>query len=146
MIQLNFNLVDQRIIENNLIKECAKQRIGIFAKTPLCFGLLTGNYQKKTDFPIYDHRNRWSKEQIKIWAEACNLFSSQVSTEKTQTNAQIALRFCLSFSQISSVVTGILTPEHVRENAKSSLMGPFSSTIKNDFIKIYQNHRFYISS
>ena len=78
MIQLNFNLVDQRIIENGILEKCDDQGIAIFARTPLCFGLLTGDYATHQNFHTNDHRGKWSESQIKIWATAFSLFGNKI--------------------------------------------------------------------
>lgn len=143
-IQVNFNMVDQRALEIGLFDKCAELGVGVIARTPLCFGFLTGKYTANDKYAAADHRSRWNPEQIERWANAYKLFASELVENKKQTNAQIALRFCLSYTAVSTTIPGMLTEEHVEENALSSELGPFSAVILERFNKIYQKHKFFI--
>jgi len=143
-IQVNFNLSDQRSLDLGLFEQCETHGVGIIARTPLCFGFLTGYYSANDNYAAGDHRARWSTEQIERWANAYKLFVRHIPERNEQTNAQIALRFCLSYPQISTVIPGMLIPEHVEENVQSSLAGPFQSTILDQFNKIYKENQFFI--
>ena len=112
----------------------------------MCFGFLTGNYNSKITFHKDDHRKRWSKEQINLWSSAYKLFLKKFNNENRLTSAQISLRFCLSFPEISTIIPGMLTKEHVRENILSSELGGYSKEIINKFKKIYSNNNFFIKS
>ena len=145
-IQLNFSLVDQRIIENGVLEKCQVKNVGVFAKTPLCFGFLSGNYTSANKFSSGDHRSKWDPEQIKRWANAYKLFMCSPSVPNDQTNVQVALQFCLSFPQVTAVMPGMLTPEHVEENVKSSKLGKLPMKSLQMFCKIYQKHQFFIQN
>jgi len=143
-IQVNFNLVDQRASEIGLFEKCNQKGVGIISRTPLCFGFLTGKYNADDNYEATDHRSKWTFKQIDTWANAYKLFISDLTESEKQTNAQIALRFCLSFSHISTVIPGMLTSQHVEENSSSSDLGPFSSLIIEKFSQIYSKHQFFI--
>ena len=145
-IQLNFSLVDQRIIENGVLEKCQIKNVGVFVRTPLCFGFLSGNYASTNKFSSGDHRNRWNSEQIERWANAYKLFTSNLPETDNQTNAQVALRFCLSYPQVATVIPGMLTPEHVEENIKSSKLGGLPLEFLQTFSRIYQEHQFFIQN
>jgi len=85
---------------------------------PLQFGLLTGKFDIDSTFPRNDHRhNRLTKEVIlnsnealkPVW-ELCKKYS--------MTNTQLALSYVLSYPEISTIIPGIRTPEHVAGNTK----------------------------
>lgn len=143
-IQVNFNMVDQRALEIGLFDKCAELGVGVIVRTPLCFGFLTGKYTANDKYDAADHRSRWHPEQIERWANAYKLFASELIENKKQTNAQIALRFCLSYTAVSTTIPGMLTEEHVEENALCSELGPFSAVILERFNEIYQKHQFFI--
>ena len=145
-IQVNFNLVDMRALEFGLFDRCEKQGIGIIIRTPLCFGFLTGAYSSKSDYHARDHRSNWSPDQIERWGSAYKLFAAELAGNEELTNGQIALRFCLSFLPVSTVIPGMLTPEHVRENAMSSQFGPFPASVIERFTNIYKEHQFFIKT
>lgn len=145
-IQVNFNLVDMRALEFGLFDRCEKQGIGIIIRTPLCFGFLTGAYSSKSDYHARDHRSNWSPDQIERWGSAYKLFAAELAGNEELTNGQIALRFCLSFLPVSTVIPGMLTPEHVRENAMSSQLGPFPASVTERFTTIYKENQFFIKT
>lgn len=141
-IQVNFNLVDQRAIELGLFAVCRKKGVGVIARTPLCFGFLTGKYCADDDYSEGDHRKNWKPEQIEIWANAYKLFNTE-QIDSAQTNAQIALRYVLSIPEVSTTIPGILTEEHVAENVSASDLGSFSKKEMEGLYNIYKQHSFF---
>lgn len=144
-IQVNFNLVDQRALENGLFTLCEKQSVGVIIRTPLCFGFLTGQYLGDNRFDRFDHRSRWSPEQIRRWAEAPELFSVALAKHKKQTRAQIALRFCLSYQGVSTVIPGMMNREQVEDNVVASQLGPLDKIELLEITQIYQRSKFFIN-
>jgi aryl-alcohol dehydrogenase-like predicted oxidoreductase len=112
--QLVLNLINQRGL--SLVKNAATRGYGIIARMPLQFGLLTGKFSVDSHFEITDHRrNRLtpaiiknSNEALQNTWELCNKY--QVS------KTQLALSYILSYNQVSTVIPGIRTPEHVQLN------------------------------
>jgi aryl-alcohol dehydrogenase-like predicted oxidoreductase len=115
--QLVFNLINQKAIQ--VIRNAYKKGYGIIARMPLQFGLLTGKFSSNTKFEKDDHRSfRLTPEIIektlkvleeKIWA---------VADEEQLSKTQLALSFILSFKEISTIIPGIRTPEHVLQNTE----------------------------
>lgn len=138
-IQANFNIIDQRAIDTNLLKNCYENKISFIARTPLGFGFLTGKYNK-TNFDNTDHRNRFSKEQIDLWSKSINLFKK----DKELSNINIAIGFCLSFKEICTTIPGMISVKEVQENLKSLNINYFNNNILNEFYNIYKNNKFII--
>ena len=143
-LQVNFNLLDQRAAEIGLFDLCEKLGIGVIGRTPLCFGFLTGQYSSRNKFDTTDHRNRWKPEQLDKWAGAYPLFLSALSDPAGQTPAHVALRFCLSFPAISSVIPGMLTASHVDDNTHASELGALRETERSAIMAIYREHNFFL--
>jgi aryl-alcohol dehydrogenase-like predicted oxidoreductase len=143
-VQVNFNLVDQRAIELNLFTACHARGVGIIARTPLCFGFLTGKYAAGDNYSEGDHRKKWKPQQIELWAEAYKLFREGLVCEEPQTNAQIALRYVLSFDSVSTTIPGMLTEEHVAENVIASDLGPFPVSVVDGILEIYRRNKFFV--
>lgn len=143
-VQVNFNLLDQRALENGLFELCQREGAGIIGRTPLCFGFLTGRYSAGAQFDPTDHRSRWSFEQRERWASALELFLAEVKNREEQTPAQFALRFCLSFAAISTIIPGMLTEAHVRENALASGLGPLPDDSRAAILDVYKRNRFFM--
>jgi len=147
-IQVNYNLTDLRAKKIGLFELCAKNNIGIIIRTPLAFGFLTGKYRYVKNFDIGDHRSKWSKEQINKWSNAVSNFKRKAKMKNdVQTDAQLALRFCLSEPAVSTIIPGMLTQKHVEENSLSSEMGPLSEMILNQFFEAYgENNKYFIGA
>jgi aryl-alcohol dehydrogenase-like predicted oxidoreductase len=143
-IQLNFNLVDQRAQEDGVLDQCLEHGIGVISRTPLCFGFLTGKYSAADEYDSTDHRSLWSKEQVDRWAQAYRLFATELNDANVQSNAQIALRYCLSFKGITTAIPGMLCEAHVDENSQSSAMGRFGADTLAHFREIYKQNTFFV--
>ena len=127
-IQTNFSLLDHRVIDCGLIKSAQKANISVIARTPLCFGFLTGEFDSSTRFPSSDHRSSWPPQQIERWVEAAQQMLNIRTNPKLQTPIQFALQFCLSFDSIASTLPGMLSEEEVLENVYASEKGPLSKS------------------
>jgi len=145
VIEVNFNLADQRARQNGLLDLCANRQAGCIIRTPLCFGFLTGQFAADTAFGPADHRRRWSHEQRQRWADAGRAFSAAVTPVAGQTPAQVALRFCLSYPGVSTAIPGMLTASHVDDNAGASCLGPLSLEERRRIEELYEQHRFFLS-
>src|SRR5262249_11959223 len=121
-VQVNFNMTDQRAIDTGLWTLCERQQVGVIVRTPLCFGFLTGKYSGGFQFDASDHRSTWSRDQIALWAKAHEVFSSVCQTN-TQTPVELALRFCLSYPVVSTVIPGMLNNLQVEENVRAGNLG-----------------------
>lgn len=142
-IQVNFNLVDQRAVENGLFAACEKEHVGVIVRTPLCFGFLTGAYSVNTRFEESDQRTRWSPEQVRRWSEALQMFFNHGEARESQTPAHFALRFCLSYPAVSTAIPGMLKVEHVEENVIASGLESLSDTQLRRIEKIYRENEFF---
>lgn len=143
-IQTNFSLVDQRALENGLLERCERLDAGVIGRTPLSFGFLTGQYSAATKFDVHDHRNRWSVEQRERWADALGKFIAALGSRSSHTPAQLALRFCLSFRSVSTVIPGMLTEAHVAENTAASDLGPLEAEDVAALASVYREQAFFV--
>jgi aryl-alcohol dehydrogenase-like predicted oxidoreductase len=143
-VQVNFNLTDQRALTCGLLDLCRERRVGVIVRTPLCFGFLTGKYKADNSFAASDHRSRWSPEQLQRWQQANDIFQFLFEANPSDTPAQIALRFCLSFPAVSTLVPGMLTVDHVRENTASSNLGPLSAEQFHRAAQAGATHEFFV--
>lgn len=112
--QLVLNLLNQRSLP--LLEQAAQNGYGIIARMPLQFGLLTGKFDNGVSFTENDHRkNRLTKEVV----EAANhaLSAIWVLCQKYNcSKAQLALSYVLSHPQVSVIIPGIRTADHVKGN------------------------------
>ena len=137
-IQCNFNLIDLRALDCGLFEQSQEKNVGLISRTPLAFGFLSGSFQSNSlQFSPGDHRLKWSKEQLLLWAKAGTFFS-EVARKYNMSPTTLAIKFCLSFSQVSSVIPGMLNSDEVNENASAS---DFQSIEKDDLFSLLQISR-----
>lgn len=141
-IQVNLNLIDQRAIENGLLDLARKKQVGVIARTPLCFGYLTGKLNGNEVYTKLDHRANWPAAQLKRWAEAPDLFSF-INAGKPRTPAQLALRFCLDHPAVSTTIPGMMKPAEVRENLVAASLASLDGEEQELIRSIYTSHSFY---
>jgi aryl-alcohol dehydrogenase-like predicted oxidoreductase len=144
VIQVNFNMIDQRALENGLLDLAGRRAVGVIARTPLCFGFLTGRYNADTRFPDGDHRVGWPREQIALWASAPELFAAALGRPAGQTPGQLALRYCLSYPAMSTVIPGMLAPAEVDENVAAAHLGPLTDAQRQAAEEVYRRHTFFL--
>ena len=142
IVQVNFNMIDQRAIENGLFDLAFEKKIGVIARTPLCFGYLTGKLHGNEVFEGIDHRANWPVEQLQRWAKAPDLFSF-LNQGKNRTPTQLALRFCLDHKSASTVIPGMMNCNEVRENILASSLEALNAEEVARVKLIYESNLFY---
>ncbi len=143
IVQTNFNLMDQRIIELDLLNFLNKKKINIIARTPLAFGFLSGKIKYKDLKKKNDHRKYWSSEQIKIWEQGYKKFNV-IRKKYRQSPSQFALNFCKSFNEIQTVIPGMMNRLDVIENFIVSEMKNIDRKDLKDIHRIYKRNNFFI--
>lgn len=141
-LQVNFNLIDHRAIETNLFALARRENVGIIARTPLAFGYLTGTLKGDENLGDSDHRAKWPTDQLDRWAKAPRLFSF-LNEGKNRSLAQLALKFCLAYGSVSTVIPGMVNVDEVQENVRASDMEPLTSYELTRIRNIYKVNRFY---
>ena len=124
-VQIIFNLFRQRPSEL-FFSEARKKDIGIIARVPLASGLLTGKFDAKTTFEAQDHRNfnrngdafdkgeTFSGIDYELGLKAVEKLKALFP--ETTNLAPIALQWILSFKDISCIIPGASTANHVISN------------------------------
>ncbi len=126
--QINFNMLDWRARDDGLLDAAETKGIGLIARTPLCFGFLAGAGGQDADgFPPGDHRTAWTVEQRRRWREAAASLEQALAQPPAVPLSVQALRFCLSFDAVTTVLPGMLMPEEVTSNVRASALGPLTS-------------------
>jgi len=141
--QVNFSMIDQRSRANGLLALAEEVGAGLVARTPLCYGFLSGKYSTGTAFEPGDHRAAWSAEQLSVWAGAPRVFGEAIA-RTSGTPAQVALRFCLSYGAVAAAIPGMLTTLQVDENTAASRLGPLGEEERFAIEAIYAAHEFFM--
>ena len=120
--QVIYNIYD-RSPEKALFALAKKKPLGIIVRVPFDEGALTGQITAKTVFPAGDWRAQYFAGDRKAEAERRGKALAQVLDEQVATLPELALRFCLSTPEVSTVIAGMRRPAHVRQNAMVSTKG-----------------------
>jgi len=129
VFQLNFNMLDTRAIESGLFDIASRLNLGIIVRTPLCFGFLSGDFKEDQTFAENDHRSRWSSKQIERWARGARKVLSLAEEGGEPGSILAALRYCLSFSQVSTAIPGMMSRDQVAHNVLASKRGALPSDV-----------------
>lgn len=146
VIQGNFNMMDVRAASGGLFEEIDRRGSGFIARTPLCFGFLSGTITRGTVFPAGDHRRGWSTAQLAAWIDGANDLLAAVGSAPGIAGVQAALRFCLSFPVVSSVIPGILAPLEADQNAAASACGPLPQVAVDAVLEINRVRQFFVAA
>ena len=90
---------------------------------PLEYSVLTGRFTKDTTFALNDHRHFNLEPRLAAELQrACALQFLLPGNRGSMTLA--ALRFCLAYPEVTSVIAGARSAEQIRLNASASDLGP----------------------
>ncbi len=116
VIEVIYNIFDQSPADK-LFPLCREKNIGTIGRAPLDEGSLGGAFNYNTTFNDW-RKDYFTKERLKITVDKVNEIKNKlVAPDRTMT--QIALKFCVSEGGADMAITGMRTPGHVPENAKS---------------------------
>lgn len=134
--QVIYNIFDQSPDEK-LFPFCERMKIGIIVRVPLDEGGLTGTILRSTTFPEGDWRNRYfrgdRKEKLE---ERVSALKPLLGTE-AGTIAELALRFALSHSAVSTIIPGMRTVKNVESNCGVS----DGRLLSREMLAELKNHR-----
>lgn len=145
VVQANFNMMDVRAIDSGLLSEVERLGAGFIGRTPLCFGFLSGTIGRDTVFPPGDHRLGWSRAQLDNWIDGAGDLLSALGAAAGTAGAQAALRFCLAFPAVSTIIPGILTQEEADQDAAASADGPLPAEAVEAILAINRRRQFFVA-
>jgi len=120
--QVIYNIYD-RSPEKALFAFAKRKPLGIIVRVPFDEGALTGQITASTVFPAGDWRAGYFAGDRKAEAERRGKALAQVLDDQVETLPELALRFCLSSPEVSTVIPGMRRPAHVRQNVMASTKG-----------------------
>jgi aryl-alcohol dehydrogenase-like predicted oxidoreductase len=126
--QVIYNIYD-RSPERELFALARTKPLGLIARVPFDEGALTGEIRAGTVFPAGDWRAEYFSGDRPAEAERHAQALAELLGAEVRTLPELALRFCLSAPEVSTVIPGMRRPAHVRANAAASEQGPLSSRL-----------------
>ena len=143
-LMVNFNMLDPRCIDVGLFDRVQSLGTGIVARTPLCFGFLTGLLTEDTLFPRGDHRRAWPRQQIKTWVDGAREALKIANAAPGEQACAAALRYCLSFPAVSAVIPGALHPDEVNQQILAAQLGPLPQRVINQIIALDKDNKLFV--
>ncbi|MFH2204885.1 MAG: aldo/keto reductase [Elusimicrobiota bacterium] len=120
MVQVILNLFDQRAVKR-LFPLCRKHNVGIVVRCPFDEGGLTGTLTPDTRFEPEDFRSYYfGQGRLAETCQRAEVLKKLLVGKHAETMAQAALKFCLSFPEVSSVIPGMRLASHVEENIRAA--------------------------
>jgi len=140
--QVIYNIFDQSP-EKKLFPLCRERNIGVIVRVPFDEGSLTGRITPRTTFPARDWRNRYFRGDRKrqVW-ERVQALQKLVGRE-VQTLPELALRYCLTPPEVSTVIPGMRKVAHVEANCAVSDGRTLSSFLIEELKKHAWEKNFY---
>lgn len=129
-LQVIFNVFRQKLI-TELFPQAEAKGVGIIVRLPLASGLLSGKFDKNTNFPENDHRNyNRNGDAFNVGETFAGLPFEKglefVDTIKNNilpdnlTMVQLALRWILDHQAVSCIIPGASSAKQVISNAEVS--------------------------
>lgn len=130
VVEVIYNIFDQAP-EDTLFPACRELNVGVIARVPFDEGTLTGTLNMDSRWPEGDWRNIYfGPENLKVSVERAELLKKLLP--KDMTLPELALRFILSDSDVSTVIPGMRKVKNVDANVKASEKGALSAQLINE--------------
>lgn len=122
IIQVPFSILDRRLLESGLLTKAKERGVIIFARSIYLQGLV---FMDK--LPSRLNSAKKIIDGLHRLANICNMSVNEV-----------CLRYVLSINEISSVVIGVSTLEHMKKNIKIASLGPLNKNMLRKIEKLPQ--------
>jgi aryl-alcohol dehydrogenase-like predicted oxidoreductase len=145
-LQIIFNIFRQTPI-TALFDECRAKHVSVIVRLPLASGLLAGKYTPRTTFAATDHRTyNQHGEKFNVGETFAGLgFEKGLEvTDKIRplvpagwTMSEFALRWCLDYPAVTTIIPGARNPEQARANATAGGRPSLGPVIHDHLRRLY---------
>jgi aryl-alcohol dehydrogenase-like predicted oxidoreductase len=126
-VQVIYNIFDQNP-EDELFPACREKNVAVIARVPFDEGSLTGTLTLESTWPKGDWRSTYFvPENLK--ASVARADALKPLLRDGMTMPEMALRFILNNSDISTIIPGMRKRRHVEANLSASDKGPLSPSL-----------------
>ena len=146
-LQIIFNIFRRKPVEA-LFDRARDQGVAIIVRLPVASGLLAGRFHKDSTFAPTDHRSFNCDGQCFNVGETFAGLPFHKGVELADalkplvpsgwTMAQWAMRWCLDFDAVTTVIPGATRPQQARENAAASDLPPLSPQTHEQLERFYR--------
>jgi aryl-alcohol dehydrogenase-like predicted oxidoreductase len=147
-VQIIYNLFRQRPADH-FLSAARKRNVSVIARVPLASGLLTGKFNRDTQFSATDHRNfnrhgesfdvgeTFAGVDYETALEVVEELRALVPAETTM--AQMALRWILMNDGVSTAIPGAKTPAQALANAAAADLPELPAPTMNRIEALYRD-------
>ena len=146
-VQIVFNLFRQKPAEI-FFREASLKNIGVIVRVPLASGLLTGKFSKDTHFDKKDHRffnrNGEAFDKGETFSGIPYEYGLEAVEElkklfpQYENLAPLALKWILSFKEVSTIIPGASSPDQVISNLSVFELSEITGEQMSEINKIYE--------
>src|ERR671916_32737 len=135
-VQVIYNVFDQSP-EDELLPACQEHGVGVIVRVPFDEGALTGAITPETTFDEGDFRNDYFRDDRKRQVhERVRAIVSELGVSEDEV-AEVALRYVLSHSAVSTVIPGMRSVRNVERNMAVA----DGEGLPEDQVKVLKNYR-----
>ena len=114
-MQMEYNILEQG--PEQVFAKAKAAGVGVISRVPLKRGFLSGRFDETYQFSADDRRSRiLSPENMRKYQARLDKLR-EVAKELGRSPAEVAIRFCVSNPNVSTVLPGIRTPQQAKEDA-----------------------------
>lgn len=145
-LQIIFNIFRQKAI-TELFQQARHQRVAIIVRLPLASGLLSGKMTADRQFAETDHRNyNRDGQQFNVGETFAGLpyerglelvEEIRPLVPEGMTMGQMALRWCIDFDAVSTVIPGARSVEQAIENSSAGHLPPLPEPLHDRLTALY---------
>lgn len=126
-VQVVYNIFDQNP-EDELFPACDEHDVAVIARVPFDEGTLTGNLTLDSSWPEDDWRNTYfTPQNLKACLEHAEALCPLIPEDMSM--PQLALRFILNETRVSTMIPGMRKLKHVESNIACSDAGPLPGAL-----------------
>lgn len=141
-VQFIFNIFHQKPTEK-LLPYAQKNNIGLICRVPLDEGGLSGKITNDTRFEDDMRSKYFSKERLQEFIPRIEKLETLLGSE-AKSLPELALRYLLSFSEVSTVIPGMRKVKNVEANASVSDGIKLSTKLMEELKKHSWERNFYV--
>lgn len=147
-LQIIFNIFRQKPIDT-LFGVARDRGVALIVRLPLASGLLAGKFTHATRFAPEDHRSynqdghafnvgeTFAGLPFHVGVDLADALNPHVPHDMAM--AQMALRWCLDFDAVTTVIPGAKSPAMVRANVEASDLPPLSDALHGTLRRFYED-------
>lgn len=146
-LQIIFNVFRQKPVDE-LLSQAREKGVSIIVRLPLASGLLAGKWTRESRFGERDHRQFNRDGQAFNVGETFAGLPFEKGLELVDQlrplvpmdwpMSEWALRWCLDFPEVTTIIPGATRAEQVRSNARASARAPLSQATHQTLREFYE--------